>query len=270
MLEPGQGYRLHMDDTDGAGVAAGTLEWPASYGFLDAGYRTAGPAADGLVNIEEAALNEGAAWPMNVRELESSMSMIVRLVLPAEHPQGMADMLGAFITDENTGEMRCIGQVLPMDTDAGLLYFLSVFGDATDVDFTRDDAVSFRWRSALTDLEYPADELGGFEAGVLKGTLDDPFILNFSKAQLASEVTAEGGLVAYPNPFRDELTIHWHGEAQVKQLRIESASGQLVEMLDCDNLQSGPCRWVAGALPAGVYFIHAVTDAGNFSVRVVK
>jgi hypothetical protein len=192
----------------------------------------------------------------------------VRLDLPADHPQGLSDMLGAFVTDEQTGERRCVGQAQAMDTDAGLLYFLSVYGEA--IDAANEGALSFAWSSGLTGMEYPADELETFGAGALKGGLDEPVVLHFSKAQLAPSVDMAGGLVAYPNPFRDELTIHWHGEAEVKALRIETAGGQLIEVLDCDNLQSGPCRWVAGDLPAGVYFIHAVTERGNFSVRVVK
>jgi hypothetical protein len=196
------------------------------------------------------------------------MSMIIRLELPADHPQGLADVLGAFVTDEATGEARCIGQAQALDTDAGLLYFLSVYGDVTNIDFAE---LSFRWHAGLTSLEYAADELESFQAGELKGTLDAPYVLHFSKSQLdASGLDRAGGLVAYPNPFRDELTIHWHGESEVLGLRIENASGQLIEVLDCDNLQSGPCRWVAGNLPAGVYFIHAVTAEGNFSVRVIK
>jgi hypothetical protein len=138
------------------------------------------------------------------------------------------------------------------------------------VDAANEGALSFAWSSGLTGMEYPADELETFAANALKGGLDEPVVLHFSKAELAPSVDMAGGLVAYPNPFKDELTIHWHGESAVKQLRIETAGGQLVEVLDCDNLQSGPCRWVAGDLPAGVYFIHAVTERGNFSVRVVK
>jgi hypothetical protein len=221
---------------------------------MDAGYRADEENAE--------------AWSMNVRGLESSMSMIVRLDVPADHPQGLADMLGVFTTDEQTGERRCVGQAQAMDTDAGLLYFLSVYGEA--VDAANEGALSFAWSSGLTGMQYPADELETFGSGALKGGLDEPVVLHFSKAELAPSVDMAGGLVAYPNPFKDELTIHWHGESAVKQLRIETAGGQLVELLDCDNLQSGPCRWVAGDLPAGVYFIHAVTERGNFSVRVVK
>ena len=79
-----------------------------------------------------------------------------------------------------------------------------------------------------------------------------------------------GELVAYPNPFVNEIAIHWHGESAVKSLSVQDANGRLVSTLDCDGLMNGPCRWDASHLEQGVYFIHAVTDDGQFAVRLVK
>ena len=109
-----------------------------------------------------------------------------------------------------------------------------------------------------------------FRPSSLKGEPTSPFILHFTRADMDVQPSAFGGLVAYPNPFADELTIHWHGDAAVKSLSINDANGRLVSHLDCDGLLNGPCRWNATQLERGVYFIHAVTDEGRFAVRIVK
>lgn len=108
-----------------------------------------------------------------------------------------------------------------------------------------------------------------FEPGALKGQLTEPFVLRFSEG-LEAMPDYDGDLVAYPNPFRDELTIHWHGSIPVQSLRIEDANGRLIEMLDCDALLHGPCRWVASGVQSGVYFVRALTSEGQRTVRVIK
>ena len=261
-LEPGQGYRLYLDDADGS-APAGTLEWPASFAYTNPGFRMEGPASDGQV-VEQDAEEGLAGWPMNVQELESSMAMIIRLELPSNHVHSTGDVIGAFALDQEGNEI-CVGQVLPKDTEAGLLYFLSVFkGVSTSSELT------FRWKSGLSEVELVADEMVAFRPSSLKGEPTSPFILHFTRADMDVQPSAFGGLVAYPNPFADELTIHWHGDAAVKSLSINDANGRLVSHLDCDGLQNGPCRWNATQLERGVYFIHAVTDEGRFAVRIVK
>lgn len=261
-LEPGQGYRLYLDDADGS-APAGTLEWPASFAYTNPGFRMEGPASDGQV-VEQDAEEGLAGWPMNVQELESSMAMIIRLELPSNHVHSMGDVIGAFALDQEGNEI-CVGQVLPKDTEAGLLYFLSVFkGVSTSSELT------FRWKSSLSEVELVADEMVAFRPSSLKGEPTSPFILHFTRADMDVQPSVFGGLVAYPNPFADELTIHWHGDAAVKSLSINDANGRLVSHLDCDGLLNGPCRWNATQLERGVYFIHAVTDEGRFAVRIVK
>ncbi|MDC0600383.1 hypothetical protein OAO65_03645 [Flavobacteriales bacterium] len=263
-LHPGQGYRLYLDDANGANVAAGTLEWPASFGMTNPEFRTAGPAADGKIEHDDAALQDVAAWPMNLQNMASSMPMIVRLELPSQHVQSMGDVIGAFVHDDQ-GNEQCVGQILPMDTEEGLLYFLSTFGGAhTPSDLT------FRWKSNLSGVELIADEMTTFNASELKGSPTEPFLLHFSRAGMELSPAQTGGLVAYPNPFANELTIHWHGESAVERLVIEDANGRLIAQLDCDGLLTGPCRWASSQLESGVYFVRAITERGQSVVRVVK
>ena len=172
-------------------------------------------------------------------------------------------MLGAFQTDE-LGNENCVGQILPRDTDQGLLYFISIFGDAG----TSED-LTFRWKSGVSGSEFAADEVLLFDAGALTGTPSAPIKLSFHQSGM--ELTqVDGGLVAYPNPFNRELTIHWHGEQPVLSLLIEDANGRLLEVLDCDHLTNGPCRWASSSLESGVYFIRAITERGQRIVRIMK
>jgi hypothetical protein len=259
-LRPGQGYRLKLG-TPGStswqnGDAAGTLEWPMSDNFYNPDWRAANHF-NGTSEIDD-------TWHVDVQNLEASMSMVIRLELPSSQPQGLADVIGAFVTDDD-GNQRCVGQVLPKDTDEGLLYFLSVYGDPVD-----PSTLSFRWSSGLNGAENVADEILEFEASSLHGRLSDPFILRFSKAGLGNTTQGQNNLVAYPSPFNDVLTIHWHGTLPITDLRVEDANGRLIEIIDCDGLLNGPCRWVATGLESGIYFIRAFTEEGQQIVRVIK
>lgn len=263
MMRPGHGYRVRLGNLENAGVALGTLEWPELSSSWMPEFRSAGPTSDGWVNTDEISQHDGVAWSMDVREMEHSMSMIARLELPNSMPQSLDDVLGAFQTDE-LGNENCVGQILPRDTDQGLLYFISIFGDAgTNGDLT------FRWKSGVSGSEFAADEVLLFDAGALKGTPSAPIKLSFHQSGM--ELTqVDGGLVAYPNPFNRELTIHWHGEQPVLSLLIEDANGRLLEVLDCDHLTNGPCRWASSSLESGVYFIRAITERGQRIVRIMK
>ena len=259
-LLPGHGYRLKIG-TPGTpewttGSTAGILEWPETGTFFDAGWRSSA-AMSGMAELD-------AAWPMNVRSLESSMSMIIRLELPANQVQSVGDALGAFMTTED-GQEQCVGQVLPMETNEGLLYFLTAFGDASDL-----SNLQFRWKSGITEMEEVALETLTFQASGVKGSMSDPYLLHFKSMEESIVPTVDGGLVAYPNPFMDDLTIHWHGAEKVKELRVEDANGRLITLLDCDDMLSGPCRWNASGLESGVYFIRAITEDSTHIVRVIK
>ena len=251
-MRPGQGYRMRLGLTsaENVGQPAGTLEWPLSLGM------------EYLVRSDE----EETTWPMEVLEWESSMLGVIRLEVPSSQPQSLIDALGAFV-DGPQGPI-CIGQARPMDTDQGLLYFLTAFGEANAALFAGD--VHFRWMSGLTELEFTADETVAFEADRLHGDLESPMLLHFREALAMPETSVNEHLVAFPNPFRNELSIHWHGDEEVLELRVEDASGKTIDVLDCKGIAEGPCRWVTNNLASGVYFIHAITESGHHAVRVIK
>ena len=122
----------------------------------------------------------------------------------------------------------------------------------------------FRWLSSATAQEWTAEESVTFEASKLLGQLDAPMLLHFRN--LNQETS---NLVAFPNPFRDELSIHWHGSEDIVELRLEDATGKLIDIIDCDGLTNDLAA-SPPMLSAGVYAIHAVTTTRNHAVRVVK
>ncbi|MGB0510096.1 MAG: hypothetical protein ACPGGB_04175, partial [Flavobacteriales bacterium] len=207
-MYPGQGYRLYMHATlQDVGSDIGQFEWPLTGSFLEAGTRSDADGADGELSLEE------NAWYMNVQSMPHSMTSILRLEADAPQAQSLGDELGAFIRRD--GQEICVGHARPIDTDHGLLYFLTLYGDAAP-----QGPIHFKWFSHTTQWSYPALETIEFDANAMLGKLGEPFILHFEKG-VEADVIGDGGLVAYPNPFRDELTIHWHGTEQVVELRIE-------------------------------------------------
>lgn len=259
ILEPGKGYRLYMEPTDFAGKPIGDFEWPLTGNYL--GHRTTPEGFNGIAS------EETQQWPMSVQDLSTTMSAVIRLAADVPHPQSIGDEIGVFATGPD-GVERCVGHARPQDTDNGLLYFTTIYGEPVGANGMRQ-ALRFRWMNALTELELLADEVEFFDAEGWRGTLTEPLVLHFQKSETVP-VDSQGGLVAYPNPFRDELTIHWHGTEPVVELRIEDAAGRLIDVLDCDHLETGPCRWNASAAESGVYMIHAVTEERNYTVRVIK
>ena len=203
--------------------------------------------------------------PMETEFLESTMLAVIRLELPEGYPTTGGDAIGAFVNGPNGPE--CIGQAHPIMTDQGRRYFLTLFGELSDERFTAP--IHFMWHSAFSETEFRADETLLFEAMKMHGNLDDPFILRFTES-MPQDRSNFNALTAYPNPFRDELTIQWFGEEEPIEIRVENALGQVIDVLDCRGLTEGPCTWVTENVESGLYLIQAVTDTRSFTVKVIK
>ena len=143
------------------------------------------------------------------------------------------------------------------------------FGSPPGQQYENGRNIRVKRHNALTETEWVADDILAFEAGGSEGTLDAPFILHFSKADEV-DLESAGHLMAYPNPFNNELVIHWHGTEPLKDLVIEDSRGRRVADLSCNDILNGPCRWNAAGIEGGVYFIHATTETRNYTLRVVK
>ena len=96
-----------------SGSPSGILEWPGQEPSLTRGGVRCGHGRHGGIGCNLA----------QTSDLESSMSMIIRLGRPPASPKRRR-CLGAFMITED-GLEQCVGQVLPMETNEGLLYFLA-------------------------------------------------------------------------------------------------------------------------------------------------
>lgn len=87
-------------------------------------------------------------------------------------------------------------------------------------------------------------------------------------------------LEVYPNPMVESVTLHYRGADSFEQIRLEDASGKLIRLLDCSELQRYPtdpehvrdvtCTWDIDGVGKGVYFIHMVSQEGSKRLRIIK
>ncbi|MDE0979918.1 MAG: hypothetical protein OSA78_07980, partial [Flavobacteriales bacterium] len=272
-MTPGQGYKLQLMRADAAaGDTIGVLHYPVDAMTAGYEYRAATPKPD--------------VWPEDFQSLESSHNMVVSLDLPDYVPQTMDDVVGVFSFDEVAQAWQCVGQAYPRDFFGHRRYFVTAFGRAMET----DTQLQFRWYSGFTDGAMEAREVELFAPDGMTGTMDEPLELHFRVGDgIDSEASAfenavsatEGDLLeVYPNPMTSSFTLHYRGTEIVEQIRLEDATGKLVRLLDCSQLQrmddgsdavrEAVCTWEVSNLNNGVYFIHLVTDQGAQRVRILK
>ncbi len=272
-MTPGQGYKLQLMRADAAaGDTIGVLHYPVDAMTAGYEYRAATPKPD--------------VWPEDFQSLESSHNVVVSLDLPDYVPQTMDDVVGVFSFDEVAQAWQCVGQAYPRDFFGHRRYFVTAFGRAIET----GAPLQFRWYSGFTDGAMEAREVELFAPDGMTGTMDEPLELHFRVGDgIDSEASAfenavsatEGDLLeVYPNPMTSSFTLHYRGTEIVEQIRLEDATGKLVRLLDCSQLQrmddgsdavrEAVCTWEVSNLNNGVYFIHLVTDQGAQRVRILK
>jgi hypothetical protein len=272
-MTPGQGYKLQLMRADAAaGDTIGVLHYPVDAMTAGYEYRAATPKPD--------------VWPEDFQSLESSHNLVVSLDLPDYVPQTMDDVVGVFSFDEVSQAWQCVGQAYPRDFFGHRRYFVTAFGRAIET----ATPLQFRWYSGFTDGAMEAREVELFAPDGMTGTMDEPLELHFRVGDgIASEASAfesavsarEGDVLeVYPNPMTSSFTLHYRGTEIVEQIRLEDATGKLVRLLDCSQLQrmddgsdavrEAVCTWEVSNLNNGVYFIHLVTDQGAQRVRILK
>ena len=272
-MTPGQGYKLQLMRADAAaGDTIGVLHYPVDAMTAGYEYRAATPKPD--------------VWPEDFQSLESSHNLVVSLDLPDYVPQTMDDVVGVFSFDEVSQAWQCVGQAYPRDFFGHRRYFVTAFGRAIET----GTPLQFRWYSGFTDGAMEAREVELFAPDGMTGTMDEPLELHFRVGDgIASEASAfesavsarEGDVLeVYPNPMTSSFTLHYRGTEIVEQIRLEDATGKLVRLLDCSQLQrmddgsdavrEAVCTWEVSNLNNGVYFIHLVTDQGAQRVRILK
>ena len=245
--ESGFRLRIRLGNLDQAGQPVGVLEWLNTSSSWMPEFRSSGPLSDGLIETNEMIGNTPASWPMDVRQKEHSMAMIIRLELPNTMPQSMQDIVGAFKMDEH-GIEQCVGQAMPCATNEGLLYFLTAYGEADT-----PSGLTFRWTSGLSQSTSPmrASHSNLHHWKNLVGP-DAPPPVN-PKPKFLNWME-----VACPNPF-DQDRIHWHGGIPIS-LTIEDATAGRSNILTV--IISNPVPSMERVdLRSGVYFIEPLRNA---------
>ena len=274
-MAPGQGYKLQLMQPGGAaGDTLGVLYYPAD--AMTAGYefRAESPAP--------------VIWESEVQGLEASHNVVASLVLPEYVPETMDDVVGVFRFSEETQQWECVGQSFAWSDFGMRRYFLSAFGRGVDA----GSELQFRWYSAFTGDVYVARESDVFAPDGLTGTPEEPLELHFRLGEDANDGMAEAigsgdgytatgeVLEVYPNPMVESVTLHYRGADSFEQIRLEDASGKLIRLLDCSELQRYPtdpdnvrdvtCTWDIDGVGKGVYFIHMVSQEGSKRLRIIK
>ena len=274
-MAPGQGYKLQLMQPGGAaGDTLGVLYYPAD--AMTAGYefRAESPAP--------------VIWESDVQGLEASHNVVASLVLPEYVPETMDDVVGVFRFSEATQQWECVGQSFAWSDFGMRRYFLSAFGRGVDA----GSELQFRWYSAFTGDVYVARESDVFAPDGLTGTPEEPLELHFRLGEDANDGMAEAigsgdgynatgeVLEVYPNPMVESVTLHYRGADSFEQIRLEDASGKLIRLLDCSELQRYPtdpehvrdvtCTWDIDGVGKGVYFIHMVSQEGSKRLRIIK
>lgn len=254
-MRPGQGYRLRMGTPDPSSAAEiGILDWPLSSTFNNPNWLSN--------NLMTGVSRPEDAWDLNVRDCADMMTMVARTNLPTDFAPSPGDHFGAFILDE-AGHSICVGQALPMTTEYGVSFFLTIYRCEGD-----NPTLHFKWKSGISEVELEALEVHPFDASELMGSLEDPIQFTFKRD---NELDADPGeLVAYPNPFQNEVTVFWHGMDRVESLTVRDANGRIIRELNCNGINEAPCTWATSNIAPGVYFITAITDRGTRTIKVVK
>ena len=260
VMRPGQGYRIYApraaDACDGEPCdTLGSFVWP-SIGYFGPHFRSA-------IENEGGVNDSDAPWSMDVREKRASVSCIIEVKREGNLGFSLDDRVGAFVQDADGVEV-CVGQTRAVDSPQGMLYFLTMYGELAD-----ESVVSFKYFSSVSGEVYLATETMLFDGPSLRGSLQQPVVLSFARDNsLYQDVS---GLVAYPNPFDDELVIQWNGTHDVELLRLEDVRGRLVRLMDCDLMgASETCRINTSNLLDGVYLVRAWDGVRWHTVRVIK
>ncbi len=96
--------------------------------------------------------------------------------------------------------------------------------------------------------------------------------LNFEMVPVGAGVGAEKPkelLKLSPNPCTDKLNIHFEAES-ISMIRLLNSSGQIIREVSKSGQQSGNLELMVDQLPAGLYFIEAITTSGTYKQKFQK
>lgn len=102
----------------------------------------------------------------------------------------------------------------------------------------------------------------------IQGTIRQPYPLTIASTAITGDY-----LKAFPNPFEDNITIHYHATTGNNELLLIDVLGRIIRKENIEQSGETISSWQFKALsklPAGVYFIRLQNANGTQSVKVVK
>jgi hypothetical protein len=249
-LEPGEGYRLFLQDP----------ALPASFNY-PSGASPAYAATRGETVGAEAPVGSEAGWSLDPGRFEHNMTLIAHLNGEAPNWNSAENLLGAFAGDECRGVVR----LMHVPRLGRYLAFATVHSNSVE-----GETIRFHAFHAASKAIYEVTEAVPFRADVAAGTLREPIPLSIGRAR-GELPTAFRLAPSRPNPFKQTTTIHFElPEARHVVLKIYNVAGQEVCTVADGDYPAGvhDVRWDArtsgGDLaPNGVYFYQI--KAGRFA-----
>jgi hypothetical protein len=239
-LFPDNGYMMKLKN-------AGTLTYPG--GYLKKGGKP--------IVREEEELFESSGFQHNG-------TLTASVLIDGNETGSENDILYAYVNDE----LRGVAKGKYFSPANNLVFTLMIHSNISE-----GEEVEFRYHNALRDKTYRCREKVVFKKEMIVGNAVSPYRLNVELSQTTSVEKNNNDLLllnAYPNPFKQQLTIEYnlHESAKVR-LRIFNTYGQQVNSLVDEVQIAGPhtVRWDSEEQPEGVYFIRL--EAGSVQ-KVIK
>ena len=162
---------------------------------------------------------------------------------------------------QNT-EIRGMGEPVQL-SDGRQLYFLTCYGNQPN------DSVSFRLQTESGN-KLKINESVLFKPGNPAGTVDEPLQLTLA-GELQLPENENVSYQAYPNPFKDEITIIFsQPEEDLVQVQIINVMGDVVMNLEKTSTRKYHRVLNTSHLQAGMYFIRFQSNGNVYFEKIIK
>jgi hypothetical protein len=232
-LEPGKGYRLHLQDP----ALPSTFDYPSGAPATPAFVASATDAVRA-----QAPVGNAAGWQLDPGSFEYNMTLIAQVKGEGHDWDGTENLLGAFVGDECRG----IVPLMRVPRLGRCLAFVTIHGNRPE-----GETIRFRAYHAASRAICDVAETVAFRADVPAGTIREPIVLT-AAPQHGALPTVFRLAPTHPNPFQNTTTIRFElPEARHVSLKIYNVAGQEV------------CTLAEADYPAGAYDVPWNTRTSN-------
>lgn len=248
-MEPGQGYRLFLDDPD----LPGTFNYPAA----------AAAGAYRRVSTSRAAMPQqnAAGWQVDPGRYEYNMTLVAVVESGGAGWHDSGALLGAFVGEECRGFVNLM-RVPGVDR---YMAFATIHSNASS-----GERIVFRAFDPAADQSWDVSESMDFESDRTAGTVRNPVVLTTSNVTTNGVPSRFRLAQNYPNPFNPVTTIRFElPQASHVVIKVFNIAGQEVRTIVDRGYDAGvqTIIWDAKTssgrdAASGVYFYRI--EAGSF------